>query len=180
MGHPIMPKAYTITSDPFFVNGSLSLLAANAGNFAQTQISLPLDSLNQEGILVHAAYWTSSDVDFGGNANAYSRIQMQVTSTSKTGMVAANDANLIARREMVVIGGAAEFSGPHVIDLLGEEGPYQASDNLMVIATDDAFLGGITTSNQTTDKSVQVRLVCSRIKLTASAYAALVTNELSS
>ena len=95
-------------------------------------------------------------------------------------MVASNDANLIARREIVVIGGAAEFSGPHVIDLLGEEGPYQADDNSMIIATDDAFLGGITTSIQATDQSVQVRLVCSRIKLTASAYAALVTTELSS
>ena len=76
-----MLKAYTVTSDPFFVNGSLTLLAANAGTFAQQQISLPLDSLNQEGILVHAPSWPASDVDFGGNANAYSRIQMQVTST---------------------------------------------------------------------------------------------------
>jgi len=141
---------------------------------------LPLDSLNQEGILVHAAYWTSSDVSFAANVNAYSRIQMQLTSTSKTNMVGSNDANLIARREIVIVGGAAEFSGPHVIDLLGEEGPYQADDNLMIVATDDVFLGGLTTSNQTTDKGIQVRLVCSRIKLSASAYAALVTNELSS
>ena len=95
---------------------------------------------------------------------------MHETATLKTCMCGANDANLIARREIVVIGGASEFSGPHVIDLLGEEGPYQADDDLMIIATDDAFLCGITTSNQTTDKSVQVRLVCSRIKLTASAY----------
>jgi hypothetical protein len=175
-----MAKAYQITSDPFFVNGSITLDGTTPGVFQQQQISLPLDSLNQEGILVHAAYWTSSDVSFGGNLNAYSRIQMQLTSTSKTNMVGANDANLIARREIVIVGGAAEFSGPHVIDLLGEEGPYQADDNLMIIATDDAFLGGITTSNQVTDKEIQVRLVCSRIKLTASAYAALVTNELSS
>ena len=175
-----MSDASTVNSDLWFVNGSLTLSAANAGTFAQQQISLPLDSLDQEGILVHAAYWTSSDVDCGGNANAYSRIQMQVTSTSKTGMVGSTDANLIARRAIVVIGGAAEFSGPHVIDLLGEEGPYQADDNFMIIATDDAFLGGITTSNQTTDKCVLVRLVCSRIKLSASAYSALVTNELSS
>jgi hypothetical protein len=175
-----MAKAYTITSDPFFVNGSITLDGTTPGVFQQQQISLPLDSLNQEGILVHAAYWTSSDVSFGGNFNAYSRIQMQLTSTSKTAMVGSNDANLIARREIVITGGAAEFSGPHVIDLLGEEGPYQADDNLMIVATDDVFLGGLTTSNQTTDKNIQVRLVCSRIKLSASAYAALVTNELSS
>ena len=175
-----MAKAYTITSDPFFVNGSITLDGTAAGTFQQQQISLPLDSLNQEGILVHAAYWTSSDVSFAANVNAYSRIQMQLTSTSKTNMVGSNDANLIARREIVIVGGAAEFSGPHVIDLLGEEGPYQADDNLMIVATDDVFLGGLTTSNQTTDKGIQVRLVCSRIKLSASAYAALVTNELSS
>jgi len=102
-----MAKAYTITSDPFFVNGNLTLTGATAGNFAQTEISLPLDSLNQEGILVHAVYWTSSDVTFATHVNAYSRIQMQCTATSKTSMVGANDANLIARREVVVIGGAA-------------------------------------------------------------------------
>ncbi len=175
-----MAKAYKITSDPFFVNGNLTLEAANAGTFEQTQISLPLDSLNQEGILVHAVYWTSSDVTFGGNVNAYSRIQMQLTSTSKTNMVGANDANLIARRELVVVGGAAEFSGPHVIDLVGEEGPYSEDDNLMIIATDDCFLGGLLTANQTADKNIQFRMVCSRIKLESAAYAALVTNELSS
>lgn len=180
MGSPIMAKAYTITSDPFFVNGNLTLAGATAGTFAQQEISLPLDSLNQEGILVHAVYWTSSDVTFATHVNAYSRIQMQCTATSKTTMVGANDANLIARREVVVIGGAAEFTGPHIIDLLGEEGPYQVSDNLGLVATDNVFLGGLTTSNQTTDKNIQVRLVCSRIKLSSSAYAALVTNELSS
>lgn len=176
----IMAKAYKITSDPFFVNGNLTLEGATAGDFAQTQISLPLDSLNQEGILVHAVYWTSTDVSFGGNLNAYSRIQMQLTSTSKTGMVGANDANLIARREVVVVGGAAEFSGPHVIDFIGEEGPYSEDDNLMIIATDDCFLGGIKTSNQAGDDSIQFRMVCSRIRLDSAAYAALVTNELSS
>lgn len=175
-----MAKAYKITSDPFFVNGNLELPTADAGNFAQTQISLPLDSLNQEGILVHAVYWTSSDVSFDGNVNAYSRIQMQLTSTSKTGMVGVNDANLIGRREVVITGGAAEFSGPHVVDLIGEQGPYAEDDNLMIIATDDCFLGGIMTSNQGADKNIQVRMVCSRIRLDAAAYAALVTNELSS
>lgn len=175
-----MAKAYTVTSDPFFVNGSLTLPTATAGTYSDVEISLPLDSLNQEGIIIHAVYWTSSDVTFGGNLNAYSRIQMQLTSTAKTAMVGANDANLLGRREIVITGGAGEFSGPHVIDLVGEEGPYQASDNLGIVATDNLFLGGVMTSNQSADKSVQFRAVCSRVKLSAAAYAALVTNELSS
>lgn len=174
-----MAAAYTITSDPFFVNGNLTLPTATAGTFEQKQISLPLDSLNREGIVVHAVYWTSSDVTFGGNLNAYSRIQMQLTSTSKTDMVGANDANLIARREITVTGGAAEFSGPHIVDLVGEEGPYQTADNLGIVATDDVFLGGVLTANQSADKVIQFRMVCSRIKMSADAYAALVTNELS-
>ena len=175
-----MPKAYTVTSDPFFVNGSLTLDAAAAGTYADVEISLPLDSLNQEGVIVHAVYWTSSDVEFAGNLNAYSRIQMQLTTTQKTTMVGANDANLLGRREVVITGGAAEFSGPHVIDLVGEEGPYQESDNLGIVATDNLFLGGVMTSNQSSDRTITFRAVCSRIKLSASAYAALVTNELSS
>jgi len=173
-----MAKAYSISSDPFFVNGNLTLDGTTAGTFAQTQVSLPLDSLNREGILVHAVYWSSSDVSYGANPNAYSRIQMQLCSTTKDTMVGANDANLIARREIVVVGGTAEFSGPHVVDFIGEEGPYDSGDNLMIIATDNVFLGGLTTSNQITNKSVQFRMVCSRIKLSADAYAALVTNEL--
>ena len=55
-----MPKAYTVTSDPFFVNGSLELPTADAGNYRDVEISLPLDSLNQEGVIIHAIYWTGS------------------------------------------------------------------------------------------------------------------------
>ncbi len=174
-----MAKAYKVTSDPFFVNGNLTLDGTQAGIFQQTQISLPLDSLNQEGILVHAIYFTSTDVSFAGHDNAYSRIQMQLTATSKTDMVGANDANLIGRREVVVVGGAAEFSGPHIVDFIGETGPYAEDDNLMIVATDDCFLGGVTTSNQDTDKAIQFRMICSRVRLESGAYAALVTNELS-
>ena len=95
-------------------------------------------------------------------------------------MIGANDANLIARREIVITGGAAEFSGPHVIDLVGTTEPYQSDDVMAIVATDNLFLGGVMTSNQAADKSIQFRAVCSRVKLTADAYAALVTNELSS
>ncbi len=175
-----MAKAYKITSDPFFVNANLTLEAANAGTFEQVEISLPLDSLNQEGVLVHAVYFTSDDVNFGGNFNAYSRINMQVATTSQTGISNANNANLLARREITVIGGTAEFSGPHIVDFIGSEGPYQESDNLGLVATDNLFLGGQMTSNQGADRGIHCRVVCSRIKLDSAAYAALVTNELSS
>ena len=171
-----MPAAYKITSDPFFVNGNVTETVLNT--FETTQISLPLDSLNQEGILVHAVYFTGSDPD-GGVPNAKSFLDFQVTSTRKTAMVGANDANLIAYQQRIVQGGAAEFSGPHLVEMIGSRGPYQVSDNLMVVATDDLFLS-IKGGAQTTLASCECRLVCSRIKLTASAYAALVTNELSS
>lgn len=170
-----MAKAYTITSDPFFVNGNVTTDAA--GTYTETEISLPLDSLNQEGVLVHAAYFTSSEPD--STPATLSSVNLQVTTTSKTGMVGANDANLIAKRQMFVNGGAAEFSGPHVQDLVGSTGPYQESDNLGLVATDNVYLSCFAFGNAVA-KAGQVRLVCSRIKLTASAYAALVTNELSS
>lgn len=170
-----MAKAYKITSDPFFVNGSVTETAANA--FTQVEISLPLDSLNQEGILVHAVYFESSSPEL--IANLSSRVNLQVTSTSKTGLVGANDANLIAQRTLVTSGGAAEFSGPHIIDFIGQDAPYQESDNLMIVATDNVFFS-IQGANQTSAKTGTFRMVCSRVKLDAAAYAALVTNELSS
>ena len=170
-----MAKAYTITSDPFFVNGNLTESALNT--FTEAEISLPLDSLNREGILVHAVYWTVTDPS--RVAGLLSDIRCQVTATSKTGIVGANDANLISRRETTIVGGAAEFSGPHIVDLVGSEAPYQVSDNLGLIATDNVFLG-VEGRNQTVTASASFRMVCSRIKLSADAYAALVTNELSS
>ena len=170
-----MAKAYTITSDPFFVNGNVTETAADT--YTQEEISLPLDSLNREGILVHAVYWTTSDPS--RVVNALSDIRCQLTSTSKTGIVGANDANLISRREIVITGGAAEFSGPHIVDFVGSESPYQVSDNLGLIATDNVFLA-VEGRNQTLPRTAQFRMVCSRIKLSADAYAALVTNELSS
>tara|TARA_Y100000593_G_scaffold17168_1_gene34320 strand:- start:542 stop:1054 length:513 start_codon:yes stop_codon:yes gene_type:complete len=170
-----MAKAYTVTSDPFFVNGNLTQSAIDT--YEQTEISLPLDSLNREGVLVHAVYFTGSEPSLA--PGAYSRINMQVTSTSKTAIVNANDANLIARRELITTGGAAEFSGPHVVDFIGQNTPYSSDDNLMIVATDNVFLG-IDSIAQAATKTVQFRMVCSRIKLSADAYAALVTNELSS
>jgi hypothetical protein len=170
-----MPKAYKITSDPFFVNGNLTQSGIDV--FTESEISLPLDSLNQEGIVVHAVYWTSSEP--GRIPALSSNVNMQLCSTSQTGTVNANNANLISRRELITTGGAAEFSGPHVVDFIGAESPYTEADNLMLIATDNVFLG-IGSVNQTAVKSCFFRMVCSRIKLTSSAYAAMVTNELSS
>jgi hypothetical protein len=169
-----MAAAYKITSDPFFVNGNLTQSGLNT--FTQLEISLPLDSLQQEGILVHAVYWTSSQP--GLIPAAESVVNMQLTSTTQTGITNANNARLISRRELVVLGGAAEFSGPHVVDFIGAEAPYQVSDNLMLVATDNVFLA-IDSTNQVVTRSCMFRMVCSRIKLTSSAYAAMVTNELS-
>lgn len=169
-----MPKAYTVTSDPFFINANVTETAADT--YTQVQISAPLDSLNQEGLLIHAVYFSGDEP--ARVLNAESSVFYQLTSTSKTARVFVNDANLIAGQQKIISGGAAEFSGPHLIDLLTSTSPYQADDNLMVVATDDLFLA-IQGFNQTAARSCQVRIVCSRIKLTASAYAALVTNELS-
>ena len=170
-----MPKAYKITSDPFFVNGSITETAADT--FTTQQISLPLDSLNQEGVLIHAVYFTGSDPDRVPNASSF--LDFQLTSTRKTAMVGANDANLVAYQQRVTTGGAAEFSGPHIIELVGSQAPYQESDNLALVATDDLFLS-IKGLNQTGASSCEVRVICSRVKLDSAAYAALVTNELSS
>ena len=170
-----MAKAYTITSDPFFVNGNLTMSAPDT--YTQTEISLPLDSLNREGVLVHAVYFSGDQPE--SIAGAQSLVTAQLTATSKTDIVGANDANLIARRETQITGGAAEFSGPHVIDLVGDNAPYQMTDNLMIIATDNVFFA-LNSFGQVAVKSGQFRMVCSRIKLSADAYAALVTNELSS
>jgi len=170
-----MPAAYKITSDPFFVNGSLTQSAIDT--YTQSEISLPLDSLNQEGIVVHAVYFSGTNPASVPAAN--SLVEYQLTSTSRAGIVQANDANLIARREVIVTGGAAEFSGPHVIDLIASEGPYSATDNLMLIATDNVYFA-CNSANQVAPHLIRFRMVCSRIKLTSSAYAAMVTNELSS
>lgn len=170
-----MAKSYQVTSDPFYINGSVTESALNT--YTQVQISAPLDSLNREGLLIHAIYFRSSIPDAVANLN--STIEMQVTTTSKTTIVGVNDANLLAHRELVTTGGVAEFSGPHVIDMVANTDSYQGDMNLGLVATDDVYLA-IRGINQTVVKGATVRIVASRIKLSADAYAALVTNELSS
>ena len=170
-----MASAYKITSDPFFVNGNVTQTVLDT--FIQQEISLPLDSLQQEGIIVHAVYFMATEPN--AVAGVSSKVDVQLTSTTKTGLVSANDANLIARRETIIQGGVAEFSGPHTNDFIGSTGPYQVSDNMMIIATDNVFLG-LASANQLALHTGVFRMVCSRVKLTASAYAAMVTNELSS
>lgn len=170
-----MAKAYQVTSDPFFINGNVTETAADT--YTQIQISAPLDSLNREGLLVHAVYFSGDEP--GRVPNANSSVRYQLTATSKTAIVGVNDANLISGQQKIISGGAAEFSGPHLVDLVGSNEPYQMSDNLGIVATDDLFLA-VKGDNQTAARSAAVRIVCSRIKLSADAYAALVTNELSS
>lgn len=145
--------------------------------YTESEISLPLDSLNQEGVIIHAIYFTSSRPE--DIALTQYRQLMQVTSTTKTGIINANDANLLARREISLIGGAAEFTGPVVEDLVGTTEPYNVEDSLGIVATDNIFLA-MNTENATLVGSVQFRAVMSRIKILPAAYAALVTNELSS
>ena len=160
-----MAKAYTITSDPFFVNGNVTETAADT--YTQTQISLPLDSLNREGVLVHAVYFSGQEPE--RILDATSQVKLQVTSTSQTGIVGANNANLIASQQKTIVGGTAEFSALTLIDQIGSNMPYSMDDNLMIIATDDAFFG-IQGVNQNNVKAAQMRMVCSRIKLSADAY----------
>jgi len=169
-----MPKAYTVTSDPFYVGGRVVQSAADT--YTELEISLPLDSLNQEGIIVHAVYFSGDEPELQAGK---SLISGQVTSTSKTAIVGTNDANLLAVQQKFITGGAAEFSGPHIIDVVASNEPFQVSDNLGLVATDNLFFG-IDSDLQANPKAMNVRIVCSRIKLTASAYAALVTNELNS
>ena len=171
-----MAKAYTITSDPFYINASVT--ETGPDTYTQVQISAPLDSLNQEGLLVHAAYFSGQEPE--RLVNAISQVKLQVTATSKTGIVGVNDANLIASQQKTITGGAAEFGGLTIVDQVGSNAPYEVTDVLGIVATDDLFFGIEGVGGQAGAKAGQVRLVCSRIRLTASAYAALVTNELSS
>ena len=171
-----MAKAYTVTSDPFYINASITESAADT--FTQIQITAPLDSLNREGLIVHAAYFSGQEPE--RLPNAISQVKLQVTATSKTGIVGVNDANLLASQQKTITGGAAEFGALTVVDMVGGNNPYQASDVLGIVATDDMFFGIEGVGGQAGAKQGQVRLVCSRIKLSADAYAALVTNELSS
>ena len=170
-----MAKPFKVTSDPFYINGNITMDVANT--YKQIQISSPLDSLNREGLLVHAVYWTSSTPEL--IAAAQSRVLMQLTATSKAALVGVNDANVLSLREVQITGGALEFSGPHVIDIVQNTDSWDEDSRLGIVATDDLFLGIDTTAHAGLG-SCQFRAVCSRIQLTSSAYAALVTNELSS
>ena len=121
-----MAKAYKVTSDPFYINANVTESAADT--YTQVQISAPLDSLNREGLLIHAVYFTTSQPD--SVPALQSIVECQVTSTSKANIVQANDANLLAYRESVIVGGAAEFSGPHIHDLVSNTDSYEPSMQL--------------------------------------------------
>jgi len=170
-----MPAAYKITSDPFFVNGSVTESAANT--FTQVEISLPLDSLNQEGILIHAVYWTTNEPSIIPGTDTSFTIQL--STTSQTGIVGANNANLVARQEKFITSATVEASGIVTQDFIGSTGPYRVSDVLMLMATNNIFVS-CSGGNNINARAGQFRMVCSRVKLESGAYAALVTNELSS
>ena len=110
--------------------------------------------------------------------NAESKVSMQVTKTTQTGMIGADNPDLISRSERIVNGGAAEFSGPHQVDFSQDaQTSGGKNDYLMILATEDAFIG-VVGANQVGAKGASVRITGYFATADASTYQALVLSEL--
>ena len=167
-----MTKGVTVTSSIITISGQTTELVA--GVMAEDQVSLSLDILNREVLLVYAIDMNPENPDAIAATNTFTESSLSSTSRATLGRI--SDTNVLgiaskAIRAAGFIDGGVSFS-----EVSPETPTANALDYVGIIATNDFFVqvkgfqnGGV--------KNVNWRMWCARAKVTADIYAALVQSE---
>jgi hypothetical protein len=159
------------TSEPFIISTSITESAANT--FTQAQISVNLNPLDQEVLLVLAADIDAFAPDVVTGLNSAQTVS--ISTTSRTAVGGIGDSNVVASQRIDVKTDGVD----HVaFDRLLNAGPASSFiDYISILATNNFFVQtqGV---NNTSAKGGSTRLWVVRAKADASTYAALVNSEL--
>jgi len=159
------------TSEPFIISTSITESAANT--FTQAQISVNLNPLDQEVLLVLAADIDAFAPDVVTGLNSAQTVS--ISTTSRTAVGGIGDSNVVASQRIDVKTDGVD----HVaFDRLLNAGPASSYiDYISILATNNFFVQtqGV---NNTAAKGGSTRLWVVRAKADSATYAALVNSEL--
>lgn len=159
------------TSEPFIISTSVDESAANT--FTQAQVSVNLNPLDQEVLLVLAADIDAFAPDVVAGTNTAQSLSISTTGRTTVGSI--SDSNVIASQRIDV---KTDGVNHVVFDRLQAIGPSSDKiDYISILATNNFFLQtqGV---NNAGAKGGSARLWVVRAKADSATYAALVNSEL--
>ncbi len=159
------------TSEPFIISTAVAESAANT--FTQQQVSVNLNPLDQEVLLVLAADIDTFAPDVITGLNTAQ--SLSISTTSRTSVGGINDSNVVASQRIDV---KSDGVNHVVFDRLAAAGPTSDMiDYISILATNNFFLQTEGTNNAGA-KGGNCRLWVVRAKAGSASYAALVNSGL--
>ena len=155
------------------IGGTVTESAANT--FTETTIGINLSPVNRQVFVITDVSFTSGEPErIGATTTA---LTYQVTKTTQTAIIGANNPDLIASQQKFIFGGATEFAWAET-DFSGTQvSTGGRNDYLMILATEDAFISVVGLANAG-PHGADCRLTGYFATADASTYQALVLSEL--
>tara|TARA_Y100001963_G_scaffold148783_1_gene227220 strand:- start:711 stop:1223 length:513 start_codon:yes stop_codon:yes gene_type:complete len=160
-----------VSSMPLNIGGGVLESAANT--FTQAEITLPLNTLDREVMVITDILWDVEAPDL--TAGADSATNYQISKTSQTAISGIQDPDIVGVHRLNIVGGVVGFETSAPGNEFSTGDPKK--DYIAILATPNFFVA-VEGQNNVTTQSAGVRLRCFRAVADASTYAALVTEEL--
>lgn len=160
------------TSETISISGEVTETGANT--FTQSEITLPLDPLNNEVFVVLAI-----DIDVGMPSNVAAtptQVSGSLATTSQTGVIGINNTRCLAKGIKAIAQGAGTVDGAAFTEVEGNT-PNANLDFIAIIATDN-FFAQVEGAGNLAAKNMRFRMWGFRAKADSATYAALVQSEL--
>ena len=169
-----MTKGVTVTSSIITISGTT--VEAVAGTLLEEQVSLSLDVLNREVLLVYAIDINNFFPD--AITGVDTTVSGSLSSTSRNTIGRIGNTNVLGCSESAIraAGFGAGDGGVGFTQVSPETPTANALDYVGIIATNDFFVQ-VQGINNLTPKGANWRIWCARAKVTADIYTALVQGE---
>jgi len=155
------------------IGGSISESVVNT--FTESTIGINLSPVDRQVFVITDVAFTSSEPDVIPGTST--KVEFQVTKTSQTGMVTANNPDLISRGSKHLFAAAGIMAWAETDFGTQQNSTGSRNDYLMILATEDAFVS-VVGANNVNVRSAECRVTGYFATADASTYQALVLSEL--
>jgi len=155
------------------IGGSISESAVNV--FTEATIGINLSPVDRQVFVITDVAFTSSEPEVVPGTST--QVNFQVTKTSQTGMINANNPDLISRGSKHLFAAAGLMTWAETDFGTTQNTTGGRNDYLMILATEDAFVS-VVGANNVAVRSAECRVTGYFATADASTYQALVLSEL--
>ncbi len=155
------------------IGGAVTESAANT--YTEAIVNINLSPVDRQVFVITDVQFTSFEPD--PILATVTEVQVQLSKTPQTGLIGANNPDLVSRTQKIVYGGAAEFSAFETDFRHQSASTGGRNDYLMILATEDAHLAVVGVNNAGV-KQAQCRITGYFATADAATYNSLVLSEL--